>query len=407
MTPPWACIRRRARSLVVLVLIAASAGCTAAPSLGPSAEPSLVALPTATVTAPATMAPTLIPPPTAGPATWTSTGDRITAGQPLAATLLLDGRVLVVDGPDDVHSQSNSAELYDPASGTWAATGTLITPRYDAYTVTRLADGTVLVAGGSNARTDDLAAAELYDPATGAWARTGRMNQGRFGHTATLLPNGQVLVTGGVSLYGPATAELYDPATGSWAATGHMLKARIAYTATLLLDGRVLVAGGLGDDNALAAAEIYDPGLGTWTATGRMVNRHADYVSALLPDGKVLLVASNGNEVYNPKSGSWTRSGPMAAHNAGALALTLLADGRVLVVGCCNDPVTVEGMGAAELFDEATGVWTAIEAMTDCGGNPTAVLPNGSVLVLSGSCTTDADGNDIPARSAELFHPGG
>ena len=107
------------------------------------------------------------------------------------------------------------------------------------HTATLLANGKVLVAGGG----DNLATAELYDPATGTWTFTGSLNAGRGAHTAALLSDGKVLVAGGGDNL--ATAELYDPATGTWTFTGSLNAGRYLHTSTLLTNGRVLIAGGL------------------------------------------------------------------------------------------------------------------------------------------------------------------
>src|SRR3990170_3901957 len=108
-----------------------------------------------------------------------------------------------------------------------------------------------------------------------AWTATGNMDGVRSGHTATLLPDGKVLVAGGVGSSGElASAELYDPRSGTWVPTGNMIETRFTHTATLLRDGTVLVAGGFsgGDSGStLASAELYDPSSGSWTATGNMV----------------------------------------------------------------------------------------------------------------------------------------
>ena len=149
-------------------------------------------------------------------------------------------------------------------------------------TTTLLADGRVLVAGGSGTgvRHDPASrGAEVYDPSTGQWTETGRMTTAhRSGHTATLLPNGEVLVAGGSAYQKPGRvpfpqdrAELYDPLTGTWRATGRMTVARSGHIATLLPDGTVLVVGGIGVNwKTVGRAEVYDPATGTWARTRRM-----------------------------------------------------------------------------------------------------------------------------------------
>ena len=152
----------------------------------------------------------------------------------------------------------SSAELYDPAAGTWTATGSLGTV-HATHTATLLPSGKVLLAGGSNG--DPLSSAELYDPAAGTWTATGSLGAARWVHTATLLPSGEVLVAAGSDRNSLSSADLYDPATGTWTATGSLGTARFAHTATLLPSGKVLVAGG-SDGGYLSSAELYDTGLG-------------------------------------------------------------------------------------------------------------------------------------------------
>src|SRR5207244_4855407 len=178
--------------------------------------------------------------------------------RPLHTTPTLHPDDLLLVGGGDYRCLSlASAELYNPATGTWSATGSLNTARYD-HTATLLRNGMVLVAGGNPGELDS---AELYDPATGTWSPTGSLNDGRADDVETLLPNGMVLVAGGTN-FEIDTAELYDPATGTWAFPGSLNTMRKDHAATLLLNGMVLVSGGaLAHQGALASAELYDQGI--------------------------------------------------------------------------------------------------------------------------------------------------
>ena len=172
--------------------------------------------------------------------------------------LLPNGKVLVA-GEQGTSGILTSAELYDPASGMWSATGSLNTAR-ESHTATLLPNGKLLVAGGRGPAF--LSSTELYDSASATWSATGSLNTARTRHRATLLPDGKVLVEGGEGIF-LSSAELYDPASGTWSATDSLNTARTRHTATLLLNGKVLVEGGRGNGNViLASAELYNIGLG-------------------------------------------------------------------------------------------------------------------------------------------------
>ena len=339
---------------------------------------------------------------------WSATA-LFVAGRSLhASTLLHNGTVLFTGGNTDGVNLSSS-ELYDSAIGTWSATGLLATAR-SGHTATLLPNGKVLVAGGYNGNSfSDLASAELYDPATGIWTATGSLATGRENHTATLLPNGKVLVCGGYnSFYGAfgslASGELYDPATGIWTATGSLADPRRWHTATLLPDGKVLVVGGYRYayiyDNVSASAELFDPATGAWSLTGFLITARINHTATLLSSGKVLVAGGanssstlSSGELYDPTAGTWSATGSLAARSNHTA--TLLSNGKVLVAGGANGS---SNLSSGQLYDPASGSWSATSSLSGPRGFHTAtLLPNGKVLVSGGS------GNSSFLASAELY----
>jgi hypothetical protein len=289
--------------------------------------------------------------------TWTGTGDMYQGGLAAHTAILLpNGKVLAAAGgvfSEVAFQNSDKAELYNPASGTWTSTG----PHVQTYnrSATLLLNGNVLLAGGdSQLDNNGFASAELYDPASETSTPTGSLGTARSHHMTTLLPNGKVLVTGGYDSSGNFTtsAELYDPASGTWTATGGLNAARIGHTATLLANGKVLVVGGRNSSGGLASAELYDPASGAWTATGSLTTARVGHTATLLPTGKVLLAGgTNGGvlasaELYDPASGAWTATGSLTTARVGHTA-TLLSNGNVLFAGGVNDTGV---LASAELY---------------------------------------------------------
>jgi len=340
------------------------------------------------------------------------------------ATLLNDGRVLVAGGANKAYDPQCiggivSAELYDAYASASALTGSLTAPRY-AHTATLLPNGMVLVAGGFGDTSDCQGVgvqaqntAELFNPDKGSFSMTGNMSFPRGGHTATLLMDGKVLVAGGgdqgVAGTGSASAELYDPGAGTFSQTGSMAVARFRHTATLLPDGRVLIVGGVPADSAIptSTAEIYDPATGSFTLTGAMNTAREEHTATLIAGGKVLIVGGEGPvmgssglqltataEVYDPSTMSFAPTGSMAEARNSHTA-TLLMDGTVLVAGGGNNSPT------AELYDPSTSSFTRTGNMEfgRSGHTATAMTPPSGiycVLVVGG-------GSLNPIATAEIY----
>jgi Galactose oxidase, central domain len=278
------------------------------------------------------------------------------------ATLLPEGKVLIAGGSDGSGANLSTAELYDPATAKFHSTGNLTGPRCDAAAVL-LKNGKVLLIGGDGAHEDEqVATAELYDPATGRFTATGSMNVPRSIHSAVLLEDGRVLVVGGTSAgHYPqarieASAEIYDPATGRFALTGSMSAARHKLAAVLLADGRVLVVGG--SDNRdwrgkYASAEIFDPATGRFASAGNMSEQRFKLTHAMvrLPDGRVLIAGgADRPEIYDPATKSFRRIAGSVGNSRYFSTATVLADGEVLIAGGYGDDAMAGAVPNAWLY---------------------------------------------------------
>ncbi|HEX2046174.1 MAG TPA: kelch repeat-containing protein [Acidimicrobiales bacterium] len=364
---------------------------------------------------------------------WRETGSLNVPRQQATATLLDNGNVLVAGGRNFVPNDAlQSAELYDPVTETFALTGSMSTGRW-AHTATLLPNGKVLVAGGFTDPTTSANAqpvtdtAELYDPATGTWSPTGSMNVRRALHVAQLMDDGRVLVAGGRTCNAPPptacnfqfttnTAEIYDPATGAWTSTTPMSNDRHTTSAVLLPTGEVLVPAGFpGGQNT---AEVYDPDTQTWTPTGPLSIGRARQGAMLLPDGDVLVAAGavggtppRSSETYDRATNTWAPAGNVNQTRFNYF-FTELPNGKVLIAG--GAPGTAGGPAetTAEIFDPASRTWSSAGTLPNPHGSSSSLGNSTRMVVLSGdagecgqNCGKVLLVGDNPQGAAELYTP--
>jgi hypothetical protein len=324
------------------------------------------------------------------------------------ATLLLDGRILLVGGSVSENEQTARVEIFDPATGITIQAASLNTPRHD-HTATLLLDGRVLITSGYNQYQQWLDDSEVYDPTRNEWTVIPMLVTHGVGHTATMMEDGRVLVVGGADANGSGTdrVEIFDPSTNSWWGAMPLESDRASHTAQLLDDGRVLVIGG-GSTSGIPSdgdAIIYDPRTNMWASTRPMVKPRIFSESVRLLDGRVLvagginledtvpggypLKTSSSAEIYNPDTNTWRATGDLFQGRFGHV-LILLPDGKVLVSGgsrdydCClnGDSFVAE----IEVFDPTIGVWylggyLPLPGFYSAG----TLLPDGSVWVTGGN----------------------
>lgn len=270
----------------------------------------------------------------------------------------------------------------------------MLEPR-SGQTATLLPDGKVLIAGGMRRNQDFYKSAELYDPATGKFQTTGEMNQRRVGHIAVLLHSGKVPIAGGwVGMGGTDSAELYDPAAGKFTVIAKMTTRRGRPSATLLADGDVLITGGEERDNdSLASAEIFHAKTLSFQPIGSMHHARVSHTATLLNDGRVLIVGGYAGSVtpsaesYDPKSRTFTETGSLGVarckHTAG-----LLPDGRVLIAGGSDSRGWNGNLSSSEIYNPRTGKFTAASPMNDSRfklPDEAVQLPSGRLLIAGGS----------------------
>jgi N-acetylneuraminic acid mutarotase len=335
------------------------------------------------------------------------TGDMNTAQvfyQQSAMVSLNDGKVLLIGGYGN-GAVLSSCQMYNPSTGTWIPAASMLTARHVAAAAV-LPDGRVLVAGGMGQSSEVFSSVEVYDPSTDSWSYASSLSAPRAVHIAIRLKNGRILVAGGT---GPNYSEIYDPVSDNWTPSGPVNISRNmeGLQAALLSDGKVLIAGGA----TTTTCEIFDPSTGSWTVTGSMIGSR-NYAFNLIPlkNGKILAAGGQENysanvtaqaELYDPSIGTWAAITPLPEPRHGYCA-SLLLDGKVLIAGGATDQTVESINNLAFLFDPSNQTWSPTSGtlafaryMSEC-----SMLPDGRILIAGGM---DASKNLL--ASAELYIP--
>jgi N-acetylneuraminic acid mutarotase len=351
--------------------------------------------------------------------TFTPAGRLGTARSGHTATLLKDGRVLVVGGKSvNGLTPLTSVELFEPGTRTWKAAAPLAQGRA-LHTATLLDDGRVLVAGGAALETKDgktrfvaLASVELYEPAKNLWTQGPPLAFARNGHTATLLLNGRVLVVGGAREQRSHLnqVELFDPESGTWAPRRPLAIARWLHEAVRLSDGSVVVLGGRSNQDeggkgpgvALASVERFDPSSGTWHPVPELSEARQRTVAVASGDtvtvlgGQTTSSATNYVERWTPGADAWALGPAHLSMASSGHSATELGQGEVLVIG--GEPPNAVDTNRAQRFEPGQRRWCLAGTLdVSRKGHTATSLSDGQVLVVGGTSA------GIPEASAELW----
>src|SRR5213596_1892280 len=342
------------------------------------------------------------------PGTWAPMADLNQARAEHTATLLANGTVLIAGGRDAADQPLASAEIYDPATGAYTLLASPLPAPVWGHTATRLDDGTVLIAGGQRG-VRYRRAAQLFDPASDTFAALTPMSTPRGRHTATLLRDGRVLLVGGTDGVEPlASLEIYDPTTRTFSpAPSALAVARQDHTATLLPDVRVLVAGRSDFSGALESAELYDPTAGTVSPAAPLNVPRTLASAALLLDGTVLVAGGQTTsedlesaEVYDAATNTFAwLPAAMGTARSGHLGVQLLHNGKVLISGGTSGGQLV---ASAEVYDPVTGAFQPVDSPGTARrlfGANFFELPYTGILLATGGL----DSAEAPLASSEVF----
>lgn len=318
-------------------------------------------------------------------------------GPPLAgarwghtATLLSDGRVVIIGGQEKPSKALNTVEIYDPTGNTWSAGASSSKNRGEGHTATVMDDGKILVVGD-----DDYASAEIYDPSSDNWSDAGTLNHPRVWASSTLLGDGRVLVAGGEdrSSLGRKmfdSAEIYDPSTNEWTVTDSMEQVHAGHGVAHMNDGKILVIGNF-------LNEVFDPSTDTWSPVGKTIReRLRGFTTTVWNDGTVFITGGEYQaatnwygptsnpiahvETYDPSKGVWTANTPLTVSKQFHSGIKL-DDNTFLIIGGAD----------MESYDRGTNLWTATGSLLNerMEKFTATQLNDGRILIVGGKMEVD------------------
>jgi hypothetical protein len=324
---------------------------------------------------------------------WSAEPD-MSASRAAAAAQLTSGDVLVTGGASIDANGINflsSCEIFSETTGAWTVTAPMAASRYG-HTATRLPDGRVLVAGGASLDSTGLAAlseTETFDPSTLAWTVSAPMPIATYFHAATLMKDGDVLVVGAEASSGAVDALVYSTAAGTWSAVAAPANLGGMFGSLVSLnDGRVLAVGGVTSSGLPGTTSLFDPAGGTWVATAAIPSARFGVGAALLPNGSVLVAGGedasgtslNDAFVYDVASDAWSAAGTMSTARA-LPAVGVLPGGGVAIAGGLTSQLAGSLSGADYYL---AGTWTAVPSSVSAAYATAVPLPSGALLFAGG-----------------------
>ena len=289
------------------------------------------------------------------------------------------------------------ASNFPVPSGTWQQGGSLSTPRSFA-TATLLPDGRVVIAGGQDANGNVLATVEIFQP-DGTVSSGPPMGTPRYGHSAVLLGNGHLLVAGGHTTGGAVlkTAEIFDPSSNTWTSISSLMTdARADFTMSALSSGDALVIGGNNGSGPVGSIDRFSVSAGTFSPQAALSVPRKLHAASVLRDGRIVVTGGIGvgqgaasipvslTEIYDPDTNTVT-AGPSLNVARFGHSSTTLVDNTVLIAGGNNGSTD---LASIEIFDPVAGKMStgSVTLATPRSGQVAVLLPNnGGVLIAGGT----------------------